>query len=47
MTIPKRAGGDVRKMISGIYDRIHRAADAEGQRFDDPAGEELDSDAVL
>jgi hypothetical protein len=45
MTIPKRADQDVQKMISGIYERIHKAADAEGQRFE--SSEPLDSDATL
>ena len=45
MTIPKRADRDVQKMISGIYERIHKAADAEGQSFE--SSEPLDSDDTL
>lgn len=34
MTIPKNADPEVKRMISGIYDRIHKVADAEGHRFE-------------
>ena len=34
MAIPKRADKDVREFIKGVYDRVDKAADAEGQTFE-------------
>jgi len=34
VNIPRNADQDVKKMISGIYQRIDKAGDAEGRRFE-------------